>query len=106
MKVLCVPGVLQNSDKRYAPRRIFSITTYDPIHLASNLPMLSVPGLHKSTKLPTSNSRNLTFGSLHVLVSSWYFCKFATTLSLSDSSRYFSLASVGHAGFAVMVHKL
>jgi hypothetical protein len=63
-------------------------------------------GLHKSTKLATSNSRNLTFRSLHALVSSWYFCMFATTLSLSDSSMSFSLASVGHAGVCVAVRKL
>jgi hypothetical protein len=80
--------------------------TYDPIHLALNLLVFSVRGLRKSTKLPTSNSQNSTFGSLHALVSSWYFCKFATVLSLSDSSRSFSLASLGHAGVPIAVRKL
>jgi hypothetical protein len=68
--------------------------------------VLSVWGLRKSTKLPISNSRNLTFGSLHALVSSWYCCKFATALSLSDSNRFFSPALLGHAGASVAVHKL
>jgi hypothetical protein len=80
--------------------------TYSPINLASNLSVFSVWGLHKSTKLPISNSCNLTFRSLHALVSSWYFCKFAMTLSLSNSSRSFSLASLGHAGAPIVVHKL
>jgi hypothetical protein len=79
--------------------------TYNPIHLASNLSVLSVQGLRKSTKLPMLNSCNLTFESLHALVSSWYFCKFAMTLSLSDSSKSFSSASLGHTGVVVTVHK-
>jgi lantibiotic modifying enzyme len=80
--------------------------TYDPIHLASNLPVLSVQGLCIGTKLPTLKSYNLTFRSFHALVSSWYFCKFATTLSLSNLSKSFSSASHGHAGVAVAVLKL
>jgi hypothetical protein len=84
---------------------VFSVTTYGPIHLASNLRVLSVRGLRRSTKLPTSNSCSLTFGSLHALVSFWYFCKFATTLSLFDSRRSFSSALLGHAGVAVAVLK-
>jgi hypothetical protein len=75
-------------------------------HLASNLPVLLVRGRHKNTRLPTSNFRNLTFGSLHALVSSWYFCKFATALSLSDSNRSFSSALLGHTGTSITVHKL
>jgi hypothetical protein len=94
------------SDKCYASDHVFSVTTYGPTHLASNLLVLSVRGLRKSTKLPTSNSRNLTFGSLHALISSWYFCKFVTALSLSDSSRSFSSASLGHARVVVTVRKL
>jgi hypothetical protein len=80
--------------------------TYGPIHLPSNLSVLSVRGLRKSSKLPTSKSRNLTFGSLHAHVSSWYFCKFARTLSLFDSNRSFSSALLGHARVAIVVLKL
>jgi hypothetical protein len=94
------------SDKWYVLGRVFSITTYDPIHLALNFPVFSVWGLRKSTKLPTSNFRNLTFMSLHALVSSWYFCKFATAFNLSNSSRSFSLASLGHVGALIVVRKL
>jgi hypothetical protein len=94
------------SVKRYTPGLIFSVTTYGPVHLASSMPVLSVWGLLKCTKFPISNSHNLTFGSLQALVSSWYFCKFATALSLSDSSRYLFLASLGHTGASVVVHKL
>jgi hypothetical protein len=65
-----------------------------------------VRGLRKSTKFPTSNSRSFTFRSLHVLASSWYFCKFATALSLSDSSRSFFSASFGNTVVSVAVHKL
>jgi hypothetical protein len=57
-------------------------------------------------RFQTSNSRNLTFGSLHALVSSRYFYRFSTALSLSDSSKSFSLASLGHDGASVAVHKL
>jgi hypothetical protein len=65
-----------------------------------------VRGLHKCTRLPTSSSHNLTIGSLHAFVSSGYFCKFATALSLSDYSRSFSKASLRHAGASIAVRKL
>jgi hypothetical protein len=68
--------------------------------------VLSVRGLCKSTRLPTSSSCNLTFGSLHAFVSSCYSCKFVIALSLSNSSRSFSSASLGHAGASVVVRKL
>jgi hypothetical protein len=80
--------------------------TCGPIYLASNLLVFSLRGLHKSTKRPTSKSGNLTFGSLHALVSSWYFCKFATTMSLCNSNRSFSSTSLGQAGASVMARKL
>jgi hypothetical protein len=48
---------------------------------------------------------HLTFGFLHAFVSSWYFYKFATALSLSGSSRSFSSASLGHTGASVAVCK-
>jgi hypothetical protein len=84
----------------------FFVTTYGPIHLVSNLSVFSLRGLRNSTKLPTSNSRDLTFRSLHAIVSCWYFCKFAMALSLSDSSKSFSSALIGHTGAPVMVRKL
>jgi hypothetical protein len=82
------------------------ITTYGSVHLASNLSVFSVQGHHKSTRLPTFNSRNLTFGSLQVLLSSWYCFKFTMALSLSESNKSFSSASLGHAGVSVAVRKL
>jgi hypothetical protein len=85
---------------------VFSVITYDPIHLALNLPVFSVRGLRKSTRLPTSNSHNLIFGSLHALVSSWYFCKFVMALSRFDSNKSFPSASLGHEGASFVVHKL
>jgi hypothetical protein len=83
-----------------------SVITYGLVHLALNFPVFSVKGLHKSTKFPTSNSRRLTFRSLHAFVSSWYFCKFVMALSLSDSSRSFSSASLRHTWVSIAVWKL
>jgi hypothetical protein len=91
---------------RYGPGLIFYITTYGPTHLASSLLVLLVRGLRKRTRLPTSSSHNLTFRSLHAFVSSWYFCKLATALSLSSSSMSFSSSSLGHDGASIAVHKL
>jgi hypothetical protein len=48
--------------------------------------------------LPSSLSRSLSLPDI--------FCKFATALSLSDSSRSFSSASFGHTVVSVAVHKL
>jgi hypothetical protein len=93
-------------DNRYAPGLIFSFTTYGLVHLASHFLVLLVWGLHNSTKFPASNSRSLTYEFLHALVSSWYFSKFTTALSLSDSSRSFSSISFGHAMVSVVVHRL
>jgi hypothetical protein len=90
MKAICILGMLQHLalriSKEVAPDLDFSMTTYGLTHLASNLPKLSVRGLRKITKSPTSSSHNLTFRSLHAIVSSWYFYKLATALSLSGSS--------------------
>jgi hypothetical protein len=93
------------SDKRSAPALVFNITTYGPIHLGSNFSVLSVLELHRSTRFPRSNSRGLTFRSLHALVCSCYFSKFTIALSLSDSSRSFSSASFGHGTVSVAVRK-
>jgi hypothetical protein len=65
-----------------------------------------VCGLHTRTKSPTSSSQRLTFGSLHALVSSWYLCKLATTLSLSSSNKSLSSALLGHAGTSADVCRL
>jgi hypothetical protein len=48
----------------------------------------------------------LTFGSLQDLVSSWYFYRLVTGLSLSNSNKSFSLASLGHGGASAVVHRL
>jgi hypothetical protein len=77
-----------------------------PIHFNSSLLELSVWGLCKRTELLTLNSLFLTFGSLQDLVSSWYFYKLVTTLSLFDSNKSFSLTSVGHGGASIVVHRL
>jgi hypothetical protein len=77
------------------------MTMYGMSQEDSSLLELSVRGLHKRTKLPTSNSLFLTFGSLQDLISSWYFCKLVTALSLS-----FSSASLGHRDASVVVCKL
>jgi hypothetical protein len=63
-------------------------------------------GFVKVPDFATSNSRNFTFRSLHVLVSSWYFCKFALALSISDLSRSISSASFGHTIVSIVVCKL
>jgi hypothetical protein len=47
----------------------------------------------------------LTFESLHALVCSWYFSKFTTSLSLSDSSRSFPSISFGHGTVSIAVHR-
>jgi hypothetical protein len=65
-----------------------------------------VRGLRRRTKLPTSKSLFLTFGSLHILVSSWYLYRLVTALSLSDSNKSFSLASLGHGGASAVVRRL
>jgi hypothetical protein len=91
------------SDKGYVPSLVFSITTYGRIHLGSNFPVLSILGLHRSTRFPRSNSRNLTFGSLHALVCYWCFSKFTTAFSLSDSSTCFSSTSFGRGTVSVAV---
>jgi hypothetical protein len=77
-------------------------------YLRSNplgLKLAGVLGVGASQK-PMSNIHNLTFGSLHALIYLWYFCKFATALSLSDSSWSFSSALLGHMGAPAVVHKL
>jgi hypothetical protein len=94
------------SDKQYTPGLVFSIITYGPIHLSSNFPAFSVLGLRRSTKFPRSNSHDLTLGSIHALVYSWYFSIFTTTLSLSDSSRSFSSTSFRHGTVYVVVCRL
>jgi hypothetical protein len=48
----------------------------------------------------------LTFRSLYAFVSSWYFCRLATALSMSSSSKFFSSASLGHVGTFVDIRKL
>jgi hypothetical protein len=85
---------------------VLSITTYSPVHLALNLPSPSVRWLRKSTMFAALNSRSLTFGFLHALVSSLYFSRFTTALSLSDSSRSFYSASFGHAVVSIVVRRL
>jgi hypothetical protein len=65
-----------------------------------------VRGLRRRTKLPTSKSLFLTSGSLQFLVSSWYFCRLVTALSLSDSNKSFSSASLEHGGASAVVHRL
>jgi hypothetical protein len=94
------------SDRQFAPSLDFSSTTYGPAHLAFSLLVLSVRGLRRRTGSPTSSSHILTFGSLHAFLSSWYFCKLATTLSLTGTSKSFSSTSLGHAGTSVVVHKV
>jgi hypothetical protein len=94
------------SDKQYLPGLVFSITTYGPVLLASNFLVLSVLGLHRSTKFPGLNSRGLTFASVDTLVYSWYYSKFTTSLSLSNLNKLFSSASFGHGTVSVVVHKL
>jgi hypothetical protein len=56
------------SDNRYAPGLVFYVTMYHHVHLGSNFLVLSVLGLHRSTRFPKLNSRGLTFGSLRALV--------------------------------------
>jgi hypothetical protein len=90
-------------DKRYAPGLVFSITMYGPVHLGSNFPVPLVLGLRRSTRFPRLNSRSLTFGSL---VYSWYFSKFTTAFSLSDSSKSFSSASFGHGTISVAIRRI
>jgi hypothetical protein len=68
--------------------------------------MFSMWGLRKSTRFPTFNCFSLTFGSLHALVSSWYFSRFVTALSLSDSIKFFSSASLGHGVLSAATCKL
>jgi hypothetical protein len=102
----CCRTLPSMSDKQYAPSLVFSVTMYGIVHLASNFPALSVLGLCISTKFPRSNSHGLTFGSLHALVCSWYFYKFTTALSLSDSSWSFSSTSFGHGTVSVAVCRL
>jgi hypothetical protein len=63
-------------------------------------------GASQKYQVAHAESCNLTFGSLHAPMSSWYFCKFATALSLSDTSRSFSSPLLGHAGATVVVRKL
>jgi hypothetical protein len=94
------------SDNRFAPGLVFCVTTYGPIHLGSNFSVLSVLGFRRSTIFPRSNYRSLTFGSLHALVCSWYFSKFATTFSLYDSSKSFSSTSFGHGTVSIAVRRL
>jgi hypothetical protein len=84
----------------------FSITMYGPTHFASSLPVFSVWGLRKRTRLPTSSSHSLTFGSLYVFVSSWYFCKLATTLSMSGFNKSFSSSLLGHTGASIAIRNL
>jgi cellulose synthase/poly-beta-1,6-N-acetylglucosamine synthase-like glycosyltransferase len=63
-------------------------------------------GLHRRTKLPMSKSLFLTFGSLQFLVSSWYFYRLVTALSLFYSNKSFSSASLGHGGASAVVRRL
>jgi hypothetical protein len=65
-----------------------------------------VRGLRKSIRFPTLNCFGWTFRSLHALVSSLYFSRFVTALSLSDSNKSFSSASLGHAVLSAVAHKL
>jgi hypothetical protein len=84
---------------------------FSPFKECSNTQALRIwkNGMHEGFKLPMSNFCNLTFRSLHALVSSCYFCKFSIALSLYDSSRSFSSTSLGHKLWcftSVAVHKL
>jgi hypothetical protein len=63
-------------------------------------------GLRWRTSLPTSKSLFLTFGFLQDLVSSCYFCKFATALSLFYSNKSFSSTSLGHGTTSAFVRRL
>jgi hypothetical protein len=65
-----------------------------------------VRGLRRRSRLPTSISLFLTFGSFQFLVSSRYFYRLATTLSLCDSNKSFSSTSLGHGGASAIVHIL
>jgi hypothetical protein len=65
-----------------------------------------VRGLRKRTKLPMLKSLFLTFGSLHFLASSLYLYRLVIALSLSDSSKSFSSASLGHGGASAVIHRL
>jgi hypothetical protein len=58
------------SERWNAPSLDFSATTYHLAHFYSNFSELMVRGVLKRTRSPTSISLSLTFGSLHVLVSS------------------------------------
>jgi hypothetical protein len=65
-----------------------------------------VRGLRRRMRLSTSKSFFLTFRSLQDLVSSWYLCRLATALSLSDSNKSFSSDLLGHGGTFVVMRKL
>jgi hypothetical protein len=53
-----------------------------------------------------SKSLFLTFESLQFLVSSCYLCRLVTVLSLCNSNKSFSSASLGHGGASAVVHRL
>jgi hypothetical protein len=78
------------SEKRYAPGLDFSVTTDGSSQFDSSLLELSMRGLRKRTRSPTSKVLCFTFLSLHALVSIWYFYKLITALSLSDSNKSLS----------------
>jgi hypothetical protein len=113
-ETVCVPECSNfgpcGSVRWYAPglifHLVFSLMTYGPSHFDSSLSKLSVRGLRKRTRMPTSNSLFLTFGSLQDFISSWYFYKLVTALSMFDSSKSFSSASLGHGDASVVVRKL
>jgi hypothetical protein len=65
-----------------------------------------VQGLHKRTKSPTSKALCFTFVSLHDFVFVWYFCRLATTLSLSDSNKSLSSASMRQGEASGIVREL
>jgi hypothetical protein len=61
---------------------VFLMIMYGPSYFDLSLLELSVRGLHRRTKLPMSKSLFVTFRSLQILVSSGYFCRLVTVLSL------------------------
>jgi hypothetical protein len=73
MKIVRIPRMLQHFAFRdqdvTCPGLDFFMTAYGPAHFDSYFPSLSVHGLHKRTRSPTSKAFGLTFGSLHAFVS-------------------------------------
>jgi hypothetical protein len=93
------------SDKRYALGLVSYVTMYGPVHLGLNFLVLLVMGLRRSTRFPKLKSRGLTFESLHAPVYSWYFSKFVTAFSLSNSSKS-SSTSFGHGTVSLAIRRL